>query len=63
MEKDQHEQENQNREQGQAPAKAAPGQQLPAGGKTTELNSMPAGEERHSDSSLPQQDNETLGTP
>src|SRR5215217_5761167 len=42
-----------------------PGQQLPSGAGTDAANHTdnPEKEERHSESSLPQSDNETLGTP
>ncbi len=42
-----------------------PGQQLPAGhqGELDRPTSAPGKTEQHSESSLPQQDEETLGTP
>ncbi|RYZ30882.1 MAG: hypothetical protein EOO10_01215 [Chitinophagaceae bacterium] len=41
-----------------------PGQQLPSNGRIEKMNTEPLTQnEQHSESSLPEKDNETLGTP
>lgn len=63
MENNQQRPSSENPTQGQNAKKTAPGQQLPVGSQTLNDGSLPTEKERHSESSLPQQDNETLGTP
>lgn len=63
MEKEQHKSKRSNQEQSQDQTNGAPGQQLPANNEISKASPAPAEEERHSESSLPKRDNETLGTP
>lgn len=63
MDKQTQKPNSESQEQNQGFVNSAPGQQLPLSEEVTETNAVPAKDERHSESSLPQRDNETLGTP
>jgi hypothetical protein len=66
MEKNQHNNEaTGNNRQHSALPQNAPGQQVPANDKkrTSDDKNMTEKDVQHSESSLPQNDNETLGTP
>jgi hypothetical protein len=66
MEKNQHKPEqSDNQQKGKEFPQQAPGQQLPSGAETeaTGRSATPDYKEQHSESSLPESGDETLGTP
>jgi hypothetical protein len=66
MEKNQHNSETGKEQQANSSfPQGQPGQQLPSNGgvDAASHSNAPEKKERHSESSLPQSDNETLGTP
>lgn len=65
MEQNQHNNKEQSEAQSQPSVREAPGQKLPASDNRNTTSGTDARDtkEQHSESSMPQSDNETLGTP